>query len=295
MAIEMTRSSARAAWTVGKHLMMHRLALVLSVALLTWAGCSVNPVSGEKELILISESQEIALGAEAAPQFEQEFGGEVPDAQLQAYIDEVGGRMAAVSERQMPYEFTLVNSDVPNAFALPGGKIFITAGLMELLGNERQLAGVLGHEVGHVAWKHNVKGLQRQMGAAVLADVAGQVVGDDKGQIAEAATQVAGNMVVMRYGRTAEYEADARGVAYLMEAGYNPWGMVEVLEVLNTLHEREPSSLEELFQTHPITSKRVEEAAAMVREQAPRADPDQPDPNAERFLRMRSRLKSIAD
>jgi predicted Zn-dependent protease len=198
--------------------------------------------------------------------------------------------MAAVAERQMPYEFTLVASDVPNAFALPGGKIFVTAGLMQRLNNERQLAGVLGHEIGHVTDRHNVQGLQRQMGADVFAQVVAKAVGGQSADMAKAGAQIAGSMVTLKYGRQDEYTADQLGVRYLAKAGYNPWGMVEVLEVLQSLSKTEPGKLAEMFQTHPLTSKRVAEAVAIVQRDQPRAKLAEGDPNAARFMEMRNLL-----
>lgn len=248
-------------------------------------GCSRNPVTGEQELSLISREQEIAMGREAAPQLEDEFGGKVPDDQLQSYVNQVGLAVAAKSDRDMPYDFTLVRSDVPNAFALPGGKIFITAGLMVRMENERQLAAVLAHEVSHVAAKHNVKGLQRQMGAAVLVEVAGAVISGDAGTAAKWGAKIATNMMNLKYSRNDEYQADAVGISYMKRAGYHPQGMVELLTVLYNLSETEPGSLTEMFQTHPLTSKRIEQAQELIVN-----DPPAPDPHASRFLTYRQRL-----
>ena len=256
------------------------------------AGCSTNPVTGKRELVFISRDQEIQMGAEAAPEFEEQFGGKVPNQKLQDYVQMVGQKVAQHSHRDMPYEFVLVSSDVPNAFALPGGKIFITAGLMRRMTNERQLAAVLGHETGHVAAMHNVKGMQRQMGAAVLAELAAAVMGGDKGEAVKAGVKIAGSMANLRYSRDDEYQADDVGLGYMTEAGYNPWGMVELLTVLYNLNESEPGTLGEMFQTHPITSKRIER----VREAIQSNDDyrgysaDAKDPNRARFARMRAML-----
>jgi len=253
------------------------------------AGCSVNPVTGKRELIFIPESQEIAMGVQAAPQFEKEFGGTVPNDRLQGYIQELGKKIAAVSDRQMPWDFALVGSKTPNAFALPGGKVFVTAGLFGSLANERQLAAVLGHEIGHVCAKHNVKGLQRQMTAEVFASVAGKLAGD-KAEAAEAAAKIAGNMAVMKYSRDDEYQADALGVKYMEKAGFNPWGMVETLEFLLKLGGSEPSKFEEMFQTHPLTSARVKQAKDKVSAEYPAYKPTQGDARAEIFAEMRRLL-----
>ena len=255
-------------------------------------GCSTNPVTGRRELSLISTSQEISMGAEAAPEFEKEFGGRVENAELQSYVQEVGGRVAAVSDREMPYEFVLVRSKVPNAFALPGGKIFITAGLMSRMTNERQLAAVLGHEAGHVAAKHNVNGLQRQMGAAVLVQVAGMILSGTEGQVAQGAAKIVAGMATMKYGRDDEYQADQLGIKYMARAGYNPWGMVELLNVLKSLSDSEGSTLTEMFQTHPLTDKRISEAEDSVKDkdEYDRFSRKDKDPNEQRFRRMHALL-----
>ncbi len=268
--------------------------LVLLSLLLLVGGCSVNPVTGKREFIAISREREIAMGVEAAPEFEKEAGGKVPNDQLQAYVRMVGGKVSAVgvSHRDMPYEFTLAASDVANAFALPGGKIFITAGLMRRMTNERQLAAVLAHETVHVAAKHNVKGMQRQMGVAVLVEIAGHVAGEEKAEAAKAATKIVAAMGTLRYSRGDEYQADEVGIRYMTDAGYNPWGMVELLTVLYNLSESEPGSLAEFFLTHPLTSKRIETAQEIIRGNSKfdRYSLENPDPHTARFMKMRDLL-----
>jgi beta-barrel assembly-enhancing protease len=255
-------------------------------------GCSTNPVTGKRELSLISTSHEISMGAEAAPEFEKEFEGRVPNPMLQSYVQAVGKRVAVVSDREMPYEFVLVRSKVPNAFALPGGKVFITAGLMSRMTNERQLAAVLGHEVGHVAAKHNVNGLQRQMGAAVLVQAVGMILSGTEGQAAQSVTKVVAGMTTMKYGRDDEYQADTLGIKYMSRAGYNPWGMVELLNLLKSLSESEGSALEEMFRTHPLTGKRISEAEETIEDEDEydRFSRKDKDPNEKRFQGMHALL-----
>ena len=190
----------------------------------------------------------------------------------------------------MPYEFRLVASDVPNAFALPGGKVFLTAGLMSRMSNERQLAAVLGHEVGHVAALHNVKGMQRQMGAQTLVMIAGHLAGEDKETIAKDVASVVANMATLNYSRDDEYQADQLGIRYMTKAGYNPHGMVELLTVLKGLSESEGSWLEEMFQTHPLTPKRISDAGKIIEAEHPGYSVNAADPNADRFLQMRKLL-----
>lgn len=254
-------------------------------------GCSTNPATGEKGLSFFTREQEIEIGRDAAPKFEDEFGGEVQDPQLQNYVDSVGQRVAAHAERNMPYEFTLVADKTPNAFALPGGPIFITAGLMELMTTERQLAAVLAHEVGHIAAEHNTRSMSRGMVAQILAELAGTAAGD-RGQTAKMATQVVTHMTQLKYSRGAEYEADALGIRYMTAAGYNPWGMVGLLERL-AAKSQEGGKLGEMFSTHPLTSERIEHAEETIRDNARynSYSQDAPDPGRDRFGQMQRRLR----
>ena len=274
----------------------NRLSLLLLGALVglsALAGCATNPVTGKRELVLISEAQEIAMGEEAAPEFEKEFGGKVPDADLQQYVQSVGMRMAEVSDRPMPYTYTLVGSDVPNAFALPGGSIFITAGLMSQMTNERQLAAVLGHETGHVAARHSVQQMQKQMGAQLLVEIASRATGAETAGTAADVAKIVSTVALMKYSRDDEYQADELGVKYAAKAGYNPWGMVELLTLLDTMQEAEPGRFQEMFQTHPLSSKRIERARLMLVQDPAyegRYSPAAADPNAQRFEQMRQVL-----
>ena len=191
------------------------ISIVLLISVLLAPGCNKNPVTGKKQLTLISSDEEIAMGVKAGPEFEKEFGGKVDSAELQRYIAEVGARLVAVSDREMPYEFALLSSDVPNAFALPGGKIYVTVGLFGNMTNERQLAAVLSHEIVHVAAMHSVQGLQRQMGAAVLSELVGAAVGEESAQSAQAVTELATGLRNLRYGRKDESESDEYGLKYM--------------------------------------------------------------------------------
>jgi len=269
-----------------------RVALIaVMFALAAAAGCSTNPATGRKSLRLISVEQEIAMGREAAPQFEAEFGGEVANETLQRYVRSVGARVAEGTEpRGVSYDYALLASNTPNAFALPGGKVYVTAGLMLRMSNERELAAVLGHESGHVAAEHNVSGMQRQMGAELLAELAAAAVGGSSADTAKVATKVVASMVTLKYSRGDEYEADQLGIRYMARAGYNPWGMVELLTTLLEASQSEPGSLGEMFQTHPLTRKRIDRASQQIRTSYRDALPDAPDPNAGKFMKMRDVL-----
>ncbi len=256
-------------------------------------GCSTNPATGEMQLIVIGTEQEIAMGKEAGPVFTEQMGGRVENKKLQQYVQSVGGRLAIVSDRSMPYQFTVVASETPNAFALPGGKIFISAGMIRQLQNERQLAAVLAHEIAHVAAKHNVVAMQRQMGVGIAADVVGAFVGGAAGAAAEAGTKIAGNMASLSYSREDESQADEIGIRYLYAAGYNAWSMVEMLELLSEMSESESGKFANMFESHPMTSRRIKNARKIIASEYNQKSAVARDPNAARFIEMKNLLPPV--
>ena len=245
-----------------------RIITVPSVAsvLLT---CSVNPVTGDRELSIISERQEIAIGAEQYVPSQQSQGGQFKvDPELTAYVNEVGQRVAAFSPRQLPYEFVVLNNSVPNAWALPGGKIAINRGLLYELNSEAELAAVLGHEVVHSAARHGAQSVERGMllqGALVVTAVtmsdneyAGAIVGG---------AQLGAQLISTRYGRDAERESDQYGTRYMAQAGYDPQGAVQLQEAFVRLSEgNSPGWLEGLFSSHPASQERVQNNQQLVNE-----------------------------
>ncbi|MCF7957121.1 MAG: M48 family metalloprotease [Phycisphaerae bacterium] len=266
------------------------IALGLMVLVMGVAGCQVNPATGKNQLVFISEKEEIALGLKAAPEFEKQFDGLVADATLQEYVKRVGAKVSAESDRKIPYEFGLLRSEIPNAFALPGGKVYVTTGLMRIMENERQLASVISHEIGHVAAMHSVSQLQRQMGSSVLLEIAQMAAGEEHAQAAKTVGALTFNVVNMKFSRTQEYQADSLGIRYMARAGYNPWGSVELLKILKSLSNEEGSRLGEMFQTHPLTQKRIEEATDIVTSKYSRFSADMPDANKSEFLKMQGML-----
>ena len=243
------------------------LGLILALGLM--AGCAINPVTGKKELSLISEKEEIDLGREAAPEVEKQFGGLYPDPGLQAYVNEVGLQVAQTSHRpHLPYEYGVLNSDVINALALPGGKIYITKGLLKRLDNEAELAAVLAHETGHITAKHSVHHLQRQLGVSLILTAIDRTLSKKNPARLKAVAKVSATLINLRYSRDDEYQADALGVEYSHRAGYDPRGMLRVLQTLSEAQEREPSEIEEFVHTHPLTSKRIEEAEEVLEDYA---------------------------
>ena len=264
---------------------------VFAILSLTAAsGCATNPYTGKTELALISREQEIELGRQSAPQFEAEFGGRLADARVQGYVRAVGLRVAALSDRSMPYDFAVLDSATPNAFALPGGPVYVTVGLLKIMKSERELAAVLGHEVGHIAAKHTVNALERRIGAAVLIEAVSEAAGS-RGATAGKIAEIVASIGELKYSRDDEYQADEAGIIYMMRAGYNPYGMVEMLGDLQSLSSAEPGRLAEMLSTHPLTSKRVEEARGIVQSKFPAVDPRTPDPNAAQYMQIRGTLK----
>ncbi len=247
---------------------------LLMVALVTLAGCAVNPATGRTDFVMMSEAQELSLGREAHQQILKQYP-RYPDEALQAYVQQVGERVARHSHRgQLDYHFTVIDSPDINAFALPGGYIYIHRGLMAYLGSEAELAAVLGHEVGHVTARHGV----RQQSQSTAWGLLGQAVAMGTGVGAAAdVTGVLGNAVVRGYGRDMELEADGLGAEYLARGGYDPQAMIEVVKVLKLQEdfardqaaargEQQPvGSYHGLFDTHPDNDRRLQQVIGPAR------------------------------
>lgn len=242
-----------------------RLALSAVIAVVTllayFANSSTNPVTGRTQHVALSPGQEIQLGLQSTPTMLARYGGETHDSQLAAYVEQVGERVVARSAaHQTPYRFRfhcLEDRQTVNAFALPGGQVFITRGLLERMTDEAQLAGCLGHEVGHVVGRHGAQQLARSnltRGLAGAVDVAAYDR-HGRGQGVAVLTAAVASLVDLRYGRGDELEADQLGVRLMHEAGYDPRGMIELMEVLQSLgSSRQP----EFFSTHPNPEHRIE-------------------------------------
>ncbi|MBT6105380.1 MAG: M48 family metallopeptidase, partial [Porticoccaceae bacterium] len=236
------------------------------MAVLFAAGCAVNPVTGEKELSLISERQEISLGENNYGPSRQSQGGDYYlDSELQAYITSVGRRLAVQSDRpDLPYEFVVLNNSVPNAWALPGGKIAINRGLLEYLDDESQLAAVLAHEIVHAAARHSASQMSRGTLANIgMLAVAVGTQGRDNGQLYAAASQLGTAAWMAKYGRDDELESDYYGMEYMARAGYEPQGAVELQRTFVKLSEdRQTDFISGLFASHPPSIRRVEANSA---------------------------------
>lgn len=227
------------------------------------AGCAVNPVTGRNELALmqVTPEQEIELGKKSFGQAMQTMGGIYPDDSVNAYIDRVGQRVARRSHRpELNYSFKVVNDSSPNAFALPGGFIAISRGLLINLDNEAQLAAVLGHEVGHVTARHSVQGMQRSTLLNAAVGLAGIVAGEQYGRLATQIGGVTANLIDKRYSREQESESDQLGIDYMVLSGYAPQGAVELQEIFYRKIEngQNPDWLSGLFRSHPFSKERLE-------------------------------------
>ncbi len=241
---------------------MNKVKLISLVPVL-WAlaACGINPVTGEREIQLVSQQSEIELGQKNYGSLQQSQGGSYEvDVSLSRYVNEVGQRVAAVADRKLPYEFVVVNNSVPNAWALPGGKIGINRGLLTELRNEAELAAVLGHEVVHAAARHSAKKMETGMAMNLGLIALGVSLRDkQEGQALMVAGSVGAALLGQKYSRDAELESDRYGMEYMVKAGYDPQGAVTLQETFLRLSKgRNPNWLEGLFASHPPSQERVE-------------------------------------
>jgi predicted Zn-dependent protease len=237
-------------------------AVIAAGALLSYYGSrEVNPVTGETQHIVISQEQEVALGLRSAPEMAEQFGGLEQDAEMQEDVESVGQAIVAKSgAAKTSYQFrfrVLSDPRTVNAFALPGGPVFITRALLDRLQNEAQLAGVLGHEIGHVVGRHSAEHLSKSQLAQGLVGAIGVATSDDQGggQGAAQIAALAAQLIQLRYGREDELEADALGVSFMAEGGYDPRVLIEVMDILEKSSGgggRRP----EFLNTHPDPGNR---------------------------------------
>ncbi|MGI9013798.1 MAG: M48 family metalloprotease [Phycisphaerales bacterium] len=241
-------------------------AVLLTVSGLFSAGCTRNAATNRMQFDLLSTQDEIALGVEAMPALVKEYGGEVSAPELREYVRNIGQSMAVTTEAenpQLPWEFTVLDSDVINAFALPGGKVFISRGLMDYMDNEAQLAATLGHEIGHVTAHHIDERLSQSMGAQLIGEIAGAAAGGSGwGQAVPYVVGAGGQAYLLKFGRDQERESDRLGLRYMTNVGYDPMGMAQMLQILVNVSggARQP----EFLSTHPNPERRYKEALELV-------------------------------
>lgn len=232
--------------------------IFLSLFLLS---CATTGPGGKKSLIFISTEEEVEIGREM--HYDVERKEEIlEDLVIQNYVREVGKKIAGVSDRKdIKFYFKVIESKEVNAFALPGGYIYIYTGLMKQMNSESELAAALGHEIGHVVARHAVKKLQTLYGLDLLLEIAG---GGKMSKAAQVVIGIGATLVLQGYGRDNEFEADYNGLFYSSKAGFNPNGAKKLFLTLKALEKREPGGLEKLLSSHPPTSERIAHADSAI-------------------------------
>jgi predicted Zn-dependent protease len=251
---------------------------------------SENPITGEQQRVQLSPEQEVVIGRQSAPQMAEQHGNLYPDQTLQDYVDEVGNRVvqnSAAKGSPYPFEFHLLRDpQTINAFALPGGQVFLTAALLGKLNSEAQLAGVLGHEVGHVIGRHGAEHLAKQQLGGALVNAVGIASSDGSGgQQAAILAQAVNQMVNLKYGREDELESDRLGFQFMTQAGYNPVGIVELMQILDNARGN-AGGQPEFMSTHPDPGNRIEQLTAIIEQTYPNGVPGQLLENRDRFARI---------
>jgi predicted Zn-dependent protease len=241
----------------------------------------------------VSTQQEVQLGADYSRQINQQMPM-LNDQATVNYVNQIGQQIAQIADpRGIRYHFYVVNSDVVNAFALPGGYVYINRGIIERADNVSELAGVLAHEVGHVAERHSIEQLQRAQNANLGLNVLyGVLLGRAPSGVEQAGIQVGGSAVFAGYTRDAEREADAVAVGYMMRAGYNPNGLPSFFQELLELQQRQPSRVEQWFATHPTTQERVANSQAAIA-RTPGANASNLVTDTRAFQNIRARVASL--
>lgn len=245
------------------------IGLFITVAI-TLTGCSSNPVTGKKDFSLISKDQEIAMGAQGHRDVLRTMK-RYNNPGLQAYVNGIGQALARKSHRnKIRYTFTVLDDSTVNAFALPGGYIYITTGLMAYLNSEAELAGVLGHEIGHVTARHGVKQQSASIASAILIDIISKRAGNDGKSLSQF-----GTALIRGYGRDHELQADKLGAQYLARVGYQPKSMIDVVSVLKAQEEfdklqarkegRQVRAYHGVFSSHPSNDRRLQEVISAAK------------------------------
>jgi predicted Zn-dependent protease len=251
-----------------------------SLVVASLAACVTNPATGEREFVpfMPSKDQQVTLGLQSAPQFVQQGGGKFANESVQTYVQSVGQRVlnAAPAADKQGYQFsyTLTNDTAVNAFALPGGPIFITKGLLFRLENEAQLAFVLGHETGHVIAQHVARQTSKQTELQVAMEAANMAAGGNNastaGQVGMELGQYAGSMYLLKFSRDEESQADTLGLKYLVAAGYDPSASVGVMKILQTASGGTGKE-NDWFETHPATGNRIAQLNDLIQKNYPQA------------------------
>ena len=274
---------------------MSRLFIRLGIGLLFtifallnyWGNVSENPVTGEKQRIQISPRQEVVLGLQSREQIFRQYGGIYPNSVLTAYVEKVGNRLvdeSSASKSPYPFKFYLLRDNITiNAFALPGGQIFITTALLSHLESEAQLAGVLSHEIGHVVARHGAEHLAKEQLGIALVNAVGVAASDrpESGRQAAILAQAVNEILSLQYSKEDELESDILGFRFMVEAGYNPMGLVELMNILAST--RSGSQIPEFFSTHPNPKNRIDRLKEIISTNYPNGIPANLEEGLESF------------
>lgn len=245
------------------------------------AGCATNPVTGGQDLSLMSEQREISLGKKNHPQILKQYGRYDKEA-LQTYVNRIGQDLVKHSHRlKLNYTFTVLDSAEVNAFALPGGYIYITRGIMAYINSEAELAAVLGHELGHVTARHGVQQYSKALATSIGMTLATIFVPELQNDVSQQLMNVMGNAILSGYGREHELEADRLGAEYLARTGYEPGAMIDVIGILKNQEEfekerakkegREPRVYHGVFASHPSADQRLQQVVGAAKNTKPMA------------------------
>ena len=241
----------------------------------------------------VTTQQEVQAGADYARQINAQLPV-IRDSYTNQYINQLGRQIAAQADpRGIPYTFYVVNSDVVNAFSIPGGYVYVNRGIIERADNVSQLAGVLAHEIGHVVERHGIQQMQRAQNAnTALSVLYGVLLRRNPGTVEQAGIQVGGSAVFAGYSRTAEREADRDAVTFMMRSGYNPNGLPQFFNKLLAEQQRNPSRVEQWFATHPLTAERIQNTQAIINA-TPNANSSRLVTDNREFQNFRARVRSL--
>jgi predicted Zn-dependent protease len=212
----------------------------------------------------VSKDEEVAIGSETSQQIQNQLPV-VTDSYIVSYINELGDTIASHTSRaDLEWHFFVINSHQINAFALPGGFIYVNRGLIEATSRADELAGVLGHEIGHVIQRHSVEQMQNQQKVGAVAEIACRLTDLCNSQLGQAAINIGGTAVISRYSRADELEADSEAVANVLKVNIDPEGIPALFEVLMKQRERAPTVVDEWFSTHPLEESRIEHSRGLI-------------------------------
>ncbi len=222
-----------------------------------------DPLTGKKVYTLISPKEEIEIGQMYIPLAVNSNYGQYPDKEVRKYIQKIGNKIAKVVPRKLPYKFFIVNSGEVNAFALPGGGIFVNRGLILVLNNESELAGIIGHELGHVNARHHVKFLEKQYGINLLLNILSVFVANkDYGDLVINIGKIGAQLLTLKYSREQESQADELGVRFAYEAGYDPRGLLETFKIFEKIGK---THAPEWLLTHPLPKNRYQHVLKLIK------------------------------